>query len=871
KTIENELEDATDDPDYSDTYERGRVAFYLKGKVRGDVLITAALDTGEEDLDQIFSNLDEKNPRELIERIDPDEYYPVYGDDSTAETDAPTAGKFYVKIERNDSHVLWGTFDSEVNETEYLRNERTLYGAQVVWRSPRQTTRGEPRVEAEVYGAQPDTLPQRDVFLGTGGSTYFLRFQDITRGSETVQIEIRDPDTGRVLSRRSLTFGDDYDINYIQGLIILRSPLSGSATDNGLIVDNPNGDEDAFLVVTYDHTPTLNDIESFSYGGRVQVWATDQVRVGATFQDDESGTSSQQAYGFDLFYQMSERTYFEAEFARTDGTGEDQDLSLDGGLSFTTQPGVTGDGRAVRFAGQVDFEDLGLRTTGVIGGYYEDRDAGFSSLDFRNEVDERLWGIYAEVDLNDRTAIRLTYDEIEDSDGRLSQEGEAIIAYSPSETLTWEVGVKHTEDVIPNDPEDTGSRTDAAVRLTYEPSEIYTIYGFVQGTLARSGELERNDRLGFGGEVQIAEKWRLSGEISEGSLGFGARALLTYEPNEDESIYGGYTLDPDRDFGGVTLTGRDRGSFVLGGRRRVNERVTFFGENTYDLFGEHKSLTSAYGVDYRANENLSFDVGLEVGRITDPVNDTDFDRQAISVGASYSDDALNWRGRLEYRLDQGEQSGSDRDAETIAADFALRYKISDSARFLFAFEGVASDNATESIPDAEYLETSIGYAYRPVDNDRLNILAKYSYLIDMTERNQTTAVDSTFLTTPRQRAHVLSFDATYDLNQNWTVGGKIGARISDQDNGNGFVSNNASLAVLDLRYHLTHKWDVLLEYRRLNAEDIGSDSGVLGAVYRHIGNNAKIGLGYNAGRFSDDLNDVTYDDRGVFLNVVGKF
>ena len=50
-----------------------------------------------------------------------------------------------------------------------------------------------------------------------------------------------------------------------------------------------------------------------------------------------------------------------------------------------------------------------------------------------------------------------------------------------------------------------------------------------------------------------------------------------------------------------------------------------------------------------------------------------------------------------------------------------------------------------------------------------------------------------------------------------------------------------------------------------------TDFGALVAVYRHVGNNAKIGIGYNFGRFSDDLTDLTKDDEGVFLNVIGKF
>jgi hypothetical protein len=42
-------------------------------------------------------------------------------------------------------------------------------------------------------------------------------------------------------------------------------------------------------------------------------------------------------------------------------------------------------------------------------------------------------------------------------------------------------------------------------------------------------------------------------------------------------------------------------------------------------------------------------------------------------------------------------------------------------------------------------------------------------------------------------------------------------------------------------------------------------------AWKHLGDNLKLGLGYNFGRFSDNLADLTFDDQGVFLNVVGKW
>jgi len=47
-------------------------------------------------------------------------------------------------------------------------------------------------------------------------------------------------------------------------------------------------------------------------------------------------------------------------------------------------------------------------------------------------------------------------------------------------------------------------------------------------------------------------------------------------------------------------------------------------------------------------------------------------------------------------------------------------------------------------------------------------------------------------------------------------------------------------------------------------------SGLLAVVSRYIGDNLKVGLGYNFTDFSDDLTDLNYDHQGVFLNLTGS-
>jgi opacity protein-like surface antigen len=284
-------------------------------------------------------------------------------------------------------------------------------------------------------------------------------------------------------------------------------------------------------------------------------------------------------------------------------------------------------------------------------------------------------------------------------------------------------------------------------------------------------------------------------------------------------------------------------------------------KNTYDLFGTHRSLTSVYGVDYQPTEFLTYSASVELGRIDDPLGD--FDRTALSLGLRYQDEAgLSAKARLEFRRDEGILSGSVRDGDTVAFTSTARYEIDAESRLLFSFEGTHTETDGSSLPDGEFAEFSLGYAYRPIDNDKLNTLFKYTYLHDLYGQE----IDGFNEPGPRQKSHVLSLDASYDLNRHLTLGGKIGGRFSESSPNStaAFQENDAWLVVANARYHVTHKWDLLLEGRYLKAQQAGvAEFGVLGAAYRHVGNNFKVGVGYNFGKFSDDLTDLTFDDRGL--------
>jgi hypothetical protein len=313
----------------------------------------------------------------------------------------------------------------------------------------------------------------------------------------------------------------------------------------------------------------------------------------------------------------------------------------------------------------------------------------------------------------------------------------------------------------------------------------------------------------------------------------------------------------------------------------LTEEASAFAESSYDLYGRRKSLAQTYGVNYTPDELWTVDTALTTGSINDETIDattnlqrSDFDRQAISSAVSYKDTENGWRGRIKGEIRHDDSADNTRDSNTyvLASNFAV--ETSESWRMLADLDMVVSDGNSEALSSGDYIETSLGFAYRPIDNDRFNALFRYTYLYDLPGIEQATSVTSSEEAL-KQRSHIVSADLSYDLLPWITVGTKQALRfgeVSEDSLGSDWSSSLAYLGTLKGDLHVVKNWDALVEGRMLSLPYAGTtDYGFLTAVYRHVGDNFKVGAGYNFGRFTDDLRDMTLDDRGVFLNLVGTY
>jgi outer membrane protein OmpA-like peptidoglycan-associated protein len=864
--------DATDHFD-NKLYSDGRLAFYLRGKVKGEWLLTASADTREQPVKSLFSNFTAKDPQYLLRSLDPDKYYPVYGDDSTTVDDAPTQGKFFVRLARGDSQVMWGSFKTSFTGSEFANYSRALYGARAKLVSDSATKYGEKRGTMEVFAADPGTLEAREEFRGTGGSLYYLQNMDITPGSERVWVEIRDKDSGIVLNTRQLVAVQDYEVNALQGRVILREPLASTATAGTLVQSGDLSGNPVYLVATYEYAPGVTSVSNMVVGGRASAWVNDHLQIGTSGYRQDG--PRQRLKGIDATWRYKPGTYVKVEGARSDGAGSGMQTSQDGGFGFNPVASTGGKANAKRVEAGLDFSDLGS-AQGKVTFYWQDREAGFSGpgqIAYNSEATRQQGGSVA-WQINPSTDLKLKLDEkVATSQSTRAAEVNVGHVLNPN----WKLGVGVRGDdmntsIANASPtlSQTGERTDAVARLDYTPdaagaanSAGWNAYGYLQGTLAKSGTRPGNDRVGLGGEDRVNDRFKLSGEVSGGNGGLGAKIGGDWQVDDRSSVYTNYSLTPDRTDDG--FRGR-AGLLTTGGKTRYSDALSLNAEERYQHGDGPSGLVHAFGLDLSPDDRWTYGLKLEAGKLSDPLAG-DLERQAVGLSLGYHRDATRYAGALEYRDEKGTST-----RKTWLMKNTLGYQLDPDWRFLGRLNFSNSVASGGAFQDGRYVELVTGYAWRPIANDRWNTLFRYSYLYNLPTNGQ--LLNSLAASDYAQRSHILSVDTLHDLRPWLSLGGKLGWRrgeMKDNTIAGDWQSSDAWLAILRADWHWVHEWDLLTELRRLSVSTASDQqTGALLGVYRHLDQNFKLGVGYNFTRYSDDLTDLSYRSQGWFVNLIGK-
>jgi hypothetical protein len=242
-----------------------RTAFFVKGTIRGDLLLTAAYDS------------DKDTRARLLRDVRPDELYPVYGDASLRSFDARSADRLYVRIDKNKSYALYGDFVTGDGFTQAIgQGAVASLKARSLGNFNRTATgvrlhHEQGNLAGNVFAFRDSLRQVVEEIASQGSGPYGLRNDGVLEGSEKIEVLVRDRNQpSRIVSVRALVRLVDYTFEPFSGRVLLTSFLP--SVDDEL---NP-----VSLRVTYE--VDQGGSEFWVVGGDAQWRATEQLEIGGS-------------------------------------------------------------------------------------------------------------------------------------------------------------------------------------------------------------------------------------------------------------------------------------------------------------------------------------------------------------------------------------------------------------------------------------------------------------------------------------------------------------------------------------------------------------------------------------------------------------
>src|SRR5207247_2075376 len=116
--------------------------------------------------------------------------------------------------------------------------------------------------------------------------------------------------------------------------LLLSEPLSSTADDNLLVRSSGLSGDEAYLVVRYEYTPGLDELDAVAAGGQGHVWFNDHVGLGLTGNSNDEGKADSSLGAADLTLRMSSDSWLKVQTGRSEGLVSNSLRSTDGGFGF---------------------------------------------------------------------------------------------------------------------------------------------------------------------------------------------------------------------------------------------------------------------------------------------------------------------------------------------------------------------------------------------------------------------------------------------------------------------------------------------------------------------------------------------------------
>lgn len=845
-----------------------RAAFFLKGVVKGEYLLTASYDSDKEVRSRLLSD------------IKPDEFYPVYGDASLKGDETKSNSPLYVRVDQGKSYLLYGDF-----ATGDGFSQRAGQGAvaSVQQRSLGAYNRSATGVRwhGEKDGAMGNVFAFRDTlrqvveeFASQGSGPYGLRNNAALQDSEKVEVLVRDRNApARILSVRPLARLVDYSFEPFSGRIILNQFLG--AFDANL---NP-----VTLRVTYEVDQGGDAFWVMGADGQLRV--NDKLEIGGSLVEDQNPLAAFRLTSLNMSWRVAPQTQLVAEVAQTTTQVNTNPFNT------ATQTGLQG--RVGNVSGQawrVELAHEDERTEGRV--FIGQSDATFSNLAAPltgGRVEAFARGAYK---VSDSTKLYAQLQHSADRNPGASESDAAQVGVTQklSERLTLDVGLRSL-------------RESAGTTLATQASPFASTAGLTSSIATGSG----GGAVGFGNQTldpvtglplittgttptgtSSTNTQGLNSDSLRVGLGFKATDRLTVGGELEHDIHGDprqrYALGADYLIAertrlyarAETQTGLSSPSAVSTDSN--NSRALIFGVDTSywrdtQVFSEYRLRDALSGRDNQMASGIrngwDFAPGLRLNTAyehTQVVSGLAPTTQAVSVGVDYTAHPL-WKGstKLEYRTSGNVAGTADNEAfnTTLWQVMAAR-KINRDWTFLA--RNYLLQTRYDARGDVYQDRVQLGMAYRDTDTNRVNALAKYEYKTERDDSLATGALNS--------RAHIVSLHGDWHPSRPWWVTGRVAGKWqTDQFEGGVSDAFTAQLLSGRLIYDVTENWDLGLQ-GAVQFGQYGARQHALGVEAGYLlKKNLWLSAGYNRSGFSADrdLAGYEYTQQGVYLRLRFKF
>lgn len=850
-----------------------RAAIYLKGKVKGDYLLTMAYDSDKVTRPQLFDS------------IDPNAFYPVYGDSSVRGFDAQSSGKLYVRLDKNRSFLLYGDYTTNDNNPARSLGQynRSLPGLRGHYE--------EGNVVANAFVAQQSFKQVVDEFPARGVSgPYSVSNPNGIKGSEKIEIVVRSRNqTSIILKTTALTRGTDYEFEPFNGQILFRSPVP--SIDDQL---NP-----VSIRVTYE-VDQGGDRYSV-YGGDIRLKITENITLGVSAAKDNNPAAPQTVAGANLILKLTKNTELLGEIARSSSVVNTNanGFNTNNSANFANKSG-TFDGTATRL--EIRHSDEALRanayvmraanefnnaSSGVTGGQqglggalnYKATERVTITVDGKRSEDRVLGSksdsasLAGDLKLTDRLTVGAGVRHVQQNAVSQNLQSTSNCLATSAATYTGGVNGYNTGYGISQvgnqqiDPA-TGlpvvcaaiapaTTAPAAVgldrnavfgRVGFKATDKLTIDAEAQhisgtdsgNTIKLGAKYAATDTLNFTGEVQR----EIGGDKSNNLYRFGA----DWRVADKTRLYSRYEYSHEYGAAYGLGTGPLTRAFVLGADTQYMQDGTLYNEYRLTDSSSGKSVQNAIGL--RNAWNVA--EGLRLLTNAERVNSTAGDSTALGLGAEYTGSEL-WKGsgRVEWREDSANTNW------LLTAGIARKL---DRNWTFVGREHFNLINPRGATPDTRQNRFQLGFAYRPVDNNKFDALGLY-------ERKSESSADK------QNATNIVSLRGNYHPSRPWFVSGRFATKqVNELLLGSVNDSYRASLLGARVTYDVTNRWSVGGITTLLAGSGGARQYGYGLEVGYTLMDNMLVTLGYNWRGFrDDDLTGSDYTNRGWVLGVRYKF